>query len=129
MGIRLWRWIKRRWANPKSEKKGFLKFEDWIVWIGREREEPDEGGKEISIWGGVCVKCESKHRVKGESLRGGDGDDEFGWVLLCVHAPLLSLSVSLPLLLFSLEREREIRMFWSLGVALLLHYIPPCHGI
>ena len=74
-------------------------------------------------------KCESKHRVKGESLRGGDGDDEFGWVLLCVHAPLLSLSVSLPLLLFSLEREREIRMFWSLGVALLLHYIPPCHGI
>ena len=40
------------------------------------------------------MKCESKHRVKGESLR--DDDDDFGLVW-CVHAPLLlSFSLSTP---------------------------------
>jgi len=45
------------------------------------------------MWGEGYGKCESKHRVKGESLRDDEDDNEIGLVEFCVsmHSFFLSL--------------------------------------
>lgn len=60
------------------------------------------------MWGEGYGKCESKHRVKGESLRDGDDDDdEIGLVEFCVSMHRFFLSLICECVAQFRERKRD----------------------